>query len=899
MKKNSKLCIFILLFVMLFSIFSTTSAQEFSYLVYEQQPGIAKKGALDYSWLNDAPAGTHGHVIQDGDDLKFEDGTPVKFFGVVLGFGAATPEKEVAQAYANELASSGINFARIHAIDCTYNGILTYSDTEKTTFHEENLDKMDYLIYCLKQKGIYVHLDTNAGRVLTAADGFTPEEVAAGSSGALRATRFFYDKVIKVEQDFIVNLLSHTNPYTGMTYATDPVIAVIQYANESSITWYDTANVNNVFTDDLNKQYNAWLLNKYKTRDALQEAWTMSNGRNALRGEDPTDCSVSSSSLGVWGEPLITYRLPYRDIDCSPRHADFTSFLIEKASRTFTSAYEKIRSLGYKSLINCSNYPERAADLYINSLGDVMERNSYWNHPKDNYTVPATFHSFEMASTDPRNVENQDVFSTHSVGIVSRASVADKPLIVTEWNVTTPSDFKADSILQMAAYGAFQGWDGFCVFNYTFSGDSSFFSLNGYTDFFTCCIDPSTYAQIGLAAMIFRTGIVSEAENSVEVVLTKDDVLSQNPDFTKGPQYLSFVSKFSYRFIDNIYNGNADIVIPSGNTASGDYTNAKHLLMYTENIYSDAYNKIEGRTDWYNKHLQPQSDEVMIGTNKFRIGPSAAIADNEENINGGFYSGQTDLDTTYTEVMRRFGLLDDEEGYFDDKVVTDTKEITYTYNTNFKLETERAAIFAGKTNNNTNENIFGSCKLITDNDRAAVAVVSTDGSKSIQDATKINIYAMGRSTNTGLTWEYKNNTEARLTSLGDGPILFEDIRGTLQIPTKATECSVYGLDSLGNRVRQINTKAVDDGFSISLGGFANYEVLLTHITSPEESETQPSKPDNSIINSNDVSPDQSENPNTSDNNFSFHVITIVTVAIVLLFIKKRMMSRATSNKTRN
>ena len=147
--------------------------------------------------------------------------------------------------------------------------------------------------------------------------------------------------------------------------------------------------------------------------------------------------------------------------------------------------------------------------------------------------------------------------------------------------------------------------------------------------------------------------------------------------------------------------------------------------------------------------------------------------------------------------------------------------------------------------------------------------------------------------------EYKNDTEARLTSLGDGPILFEDIRGTLQIPTKATECSVYGLDSLGNRVKQINTKAVDDGFSISLGGFANYEVLLTHITSPEESETQPSKPDNSIINSNDVSPDQPKNPNTSDNNFSFHVITIVTVAIVLLFIKKRMMSRATSNKTRN
>ncbi len=49
-------------------------------------------------WL-DAPAGKHGGVRMDKDQFKFEDGTPVQFWGTNLTFGDCAPPKKVADAF--------------------------------------------------------------------------------------------------------------------------------------------------------------------------------------------------------------------------------------------------------------------------------------------------------------------------------------------------------------------------------------------------------------------------------------------------------------------------------------------------------------------------------------------------------------------------------------------------------------------------------------------------------------------------------------------------------------------------------------------------------------------------------------------------------------------------------
>ena len=122
------------------------------------------------------------------------------------------------------------------------------------------------------------------------------------------------------------------------------------------------------------------------------------------------------------------------------------------------------------------------------------------------------------------------------------------------------------------------------------------------------------------------------------------------------------------------------------------------------------------------------------------------------------------------------------------------------------------------------------------NDRISIQLTSMDGEKSLDKASKINIFAMGRSTSTGLTWENKTSSSAKLTNLGTGPILVEDIRGTLIIPTAATKCTVYGLNYKGERVKEIETAKVSNGIAIKLGGFVNYEVLMSDFaTTPADS----------------------------------------------------------------
>ena len=62
--------------------------------------------------------------------------------------------------------------------------------------------------------------------------------------------------------------------------------------------------------------------------------------------------------------------------------------------------------------------------------------------------------------------------------------------------------------------------------------------------------------------------------------------------------------------------------------------------------------------------------------------------------------------------------------------------------------------------------------------------------------------------------------------LGVEPVLYEDIRGDLTLLSDKSRCRVWGLDTLGNRVAEIEVRAKEGGFVLSLGGYFNYEAEL-------------------------------------------------------------------------
>lgn len=781
------------------------------WLAYEPPIGKSKTGALDFSWLNDAPAGKHGYVTSQGDQFVFEDGTPVKFFGVNLGFEAAMPEKTMAEAVAEDLYRSGANMARIHATDCTWGGIIDYSRETTDHFDLARLDRLDYLIHCLRQKGIYIHLDMTAGRGFKAADGFTEEELQYAGAN-VRAVRFFDERIIRLEKEYITRYMTHRNPYSGLTYAEDPAVAIVQYTNENSITWYQIPGTVTAFDKMLDLRFNLWLADKYGSRQALQEAWTNADGVCTLQEtEDPFAGTVIRPPLSSWGEPLTEWNLGPQEVRAPVRHAEFMAFLRQIEEKTFLGVYDMLRGLGYRGNINLSNYPEAALDLKMHALGDVTEKNPYWNHPIGDYVPPSRFYTEEMASIDPR--VPRAVHNSHSVGISSRGRVAGKPFMITEWNATNTTPFRADALFQMAAYGAFQNWSGFTLFIYTFEGtDEGFFHKKHFDTFFTSNIDPAMWAQFGIAAAIFRLGLVQKARNRVELGVSEQDILVQSSDFWRLPMLIPFVSGFGYRFFDEVCTTDADLVISAGNTASGDYRNAKRALVQSYNPFCDALQHCKDRKAWLDLHTEPGATAESLAGGTIKLGADRAVFD--AGVSNVTLGGEQ-ADQVLTCVMRHFGLLNDYQGWFTDKVISDTGELIYhVANGNFTVDTDKVAVFAGVT---AGIHIFGGCTLQTQNDRAAIAVFPLDG-KAIPVSSHLLVYAMGRCENTDRIWEGDT-----MMVHGTEPIIYENITGTLTIPGSG-EAIAWCLDPIGNRVREIPAMQTDNSLAVTLGGGHLYEI---------------------------------------------------------------------------
>lgn len=74
-------------------------------------------GALDFSWLLDAPAGKHGLRKWKDGRLYFEDGTRARFIGFNMPIRANTPDHCTAERLAERLTSLGVNVVRLYAAD--------------------------------------------------------------------------------------------------------------------------------------------------------------------------------------------------------------------------------------------------------------------------------------------------------------------------------------------------------------------------------------------------------------------------------------------------------------------------------------------------------------------------------------------------------------------------------------------------------------------------------------------------------------------------------------------------------------------------------------------------------------------------------------------------------------
>jgi hypothetical protein len=770
---------------------------------YEIRASHIQEGVLDFSYLQDAPAGKHGFLTAGADGhFYFEDGTRVRFLGANLVSDGGLPDKDAAPIIAERLARSGMNMIRFHHIDSQRGAprkrsILEYKDGHSKTILADGIDKLDYMIYQLKLRGIYTHIDLFTLRTILPGDGLDyPDLLADGFEIALKNIHWYNKRIIELTKIYMEQYLTHYNPYTKTRYVDEPAVAVVQMLNENSLFWDNrvTARAFPSYRKELNLKWNQYLLDTYHTREALDAAWTNERGEKALlEYEDPAKLNVLDPGLGFWNELRSEYDAPMAAEKTPVRIAEHKRFLSGLAGDYVEDVTAFLKKLGVKCCINVSNIPLGVAELELIAKGDITEKNTYWNHPQrdqEDKRAPDVFHHLSSYNTSPLPFYEGDRFESFKMNMISSNSfglVAKKPMIITEWNVPHPLKFRPDVVMQMACYGTLQDWDGMLLFEYMNNGKKEDLDVDYIRGYFSSSNDPAVWGLMALSSAIFQKGLVSAAKNIIDICYTDVDKFHQ-PDYMVPYRPIPFISRIQARFIGDKYEGDANLAISSGFTASGDYSGAKRAMVYTRSPYGDFYQKSNQLEEFLSSH------EKLEHIHVFRDGRKVD-RDHQE-----FYR-------QFRFAMQKFGLVERKYTMEDDEpLVSDTEELVYDYKGGkMTANTEQFNAYTGDGGSYT----VGSVRYDIENARMCVSLISRD-QKPLEASRSILITAIGDCQNTGITGDGCN-----LTDQGHAPILIDPFRGKVAFANQAAHCKAYALNDKGQRVEELKTEKTPDGWRIN------------------------------------------------------------------------------------
>ncbi len=408
----------------------------------------ARRGtALDASRRLDAPAGKHGVLTRQGENLVFADGKKARFWGMSITAEDGAPTKERADFTAELVAQLGFNVVRHHLMDAHWSNPGIFGKDYKDTQHLDAgwLERFDYFNAELQKRGIYHVIDLMAQRKPLAGDGVKePDKVENG----YKLVGSYDDHLIELQEKFARALLGHRNKFTGKTYAEDPAVIMVSMVNESSLFFlgdWGMGEIKSQYHRTLLKQkFNDWLRKKYSDRSALERAWAPSSGEQGKLGLAAAEDQGSGTV-----QPIMDFSDRTREYQrfSRVRARDNWTFLYDTEHAYHLRMAKAIRGSGSKALlIGTNHWMDQPIHYYENSLFDVVESHVYWAHPPNGYQYKAGV-TFER---DPAIKSTKGIVPS----VVSRR-VAGSPHVIGEWSSCHPG-FRNDALVMMAAYAGFQ-----------------------------------------------------------------------------------------------------------------------------------------------------------------------------------------------------------------------------------------------------------------------------------------------------------------------------------------------------------------------------------------------------------------------------------------------------------
>lgn len=425
---------------------------------------------ISFVFADERPAGKHGFIQRNGDHFCFEDGTKVKFWGVCLSGSANFPEHDYARQCARRLAQAGVNLVRMHWMDSEFNtpNIFAFRKGKRveTTrkLDPESLDRMDYLVSCLKEQGIYIYLDNMTFRKFKSGDGVPHADEL---DNAAKPYTLFDPWLITLQKEYMTQLWTHLNPYTGLAYKDEPAVVLTEITNENDLL----GNMNRLKCPYYDQEY------RYLLRD-----WLNAHGKTY----DWENCE-----LWKYDENLVDFKM---DVTLS----------------YYTRMVGHLRSLGVRIPITGNTW-------YHNSIANVAAQ-------KDMDYTDAHHYIWDHRWGQTKKFWYNDPITRYPSVCYNLAKMrtATQPFVVSEWNMCWPNSYRAEGPIYYAALSALQDWDGIGIFDYTQGRDPNKIGVLGSemsTDYLagypfeaglmSVWNDPAIFGLFYHGAMLLRRGDLS------------------------------------------------------------------------------------------------------------------------------------------------------------------------------------------------------------------------------------------------------------------------------------------------------------------------------------------------------------------------------------------------------
>ncbi len=412
---------------------------------------------LDFSWAIDhAPAGKYGWIKLDKEGHFTFENAPEKrmrILGTNLSFHANfPPSHEAADKLADDLMRAGYNSVRIHHYD---NQICESADK----FIPEQVEKLDYLFAALKKRGFYITIDLYSARRWR---GEELKEIAAKhGTQSMKLLVYVLPEVRENLKTFARNLLTHVNPYTGMTWAEDPALFGIDLINEGQAGLYYTKNPNtkalyeNLYYDYLKKH-----------------------------GIDTPETRAETADTPEPGKCV-----------------NFKKFMVSLDHNLFEDFSALLRSFGFKGLINNHNFLDSTRLSMSKHPQQWIDKHIYNDHP--------------VGWAVPRRYAQQSALlhMAHVPRCIMPSRVYGKAFTSTEINWPYPNHCRAEYGPLVGAYSGLQDWDGIWRFEW-----ANFWAEISH-DFpmaeFDTCTDINSQAAERVLALYFLQNRVKRAPSAI------------------------------------------------------------------------------------------------------------------------------------------------------------------------------------------------------------------------------------------------------------------------------------------------------------------------------------------------------------------------------------------------